>query len=216
MLASQPLEKNISGPENSSSSLPKNQRAAVIFLSFLGIAVIVFWAWQFKSRISSPFKGSDRQAALAVVASSSNLLKDTDGDGLPDSEELNFYHTSPYLADSDSDGISDGQEIKQGTDPNCPAGQTCGLETVQPPAQTATSTFPGVSSTSPTSITLEEKLVSGDVTPTELRQVLIDNGADKSALDQVSDVDLIRAYQEMLQTKLNGTSTPSQSTTSPN
>ena len=41
---------------------------------------------------------------------------DTDGDGLPDGDEL-AAGTDPRLADTDGDGLSDGEEIATGTDP---------------------------------------------------------------------------------------------------
>ena len=45
--------------------------------------------------------------------------QDTDGDGLPDSVEMDLTHTNPYEADSDGDGVSDGMEVLvYGTDPN--------------------------------------------------------------------------------------------------
>ncbi len=43
---------------------------------------------------------------------------DTDGDGLSDYDEVNVFHTSPFLADSNSDGINDYDSIKRGIDPN--------------------------------------------------------------------------------------------------
>ena len=46
--------------------------------------------------------------------------------------ELYNSRTSPYLRDSDSDGIDDKAEIDQGTDPNCPKGQDCGLPVAAP------------------------------------------------------------------------------------
>lgn len=36
---------------------------------------------------------------------------DTDSDGLLDDDEINLYHTSPFLADTDGDGFSDGVEV---------------------------------------------------------------------------------------------------------
>jgi len=53
--------------------------------------------------------------------------QDTDGDGLNDYAEINAYRTSPYLADTDGDTIPDNEEIKNNTDPNCPAGTECGV-----------------------------------------------------------------------------------------
>uniref|UniRef100_A0A7S0RGB8 Calcium-binding protein n=1 Tax=Pyramimonas obovata TaxID=1411642 RepID=A0A7S0RGB8_9CHLO len=38
-------------------------------------------------------------------------LKDTDGDGLNDWEEINKYGTDPLKADTDGDGLKDGEEI---------------------------------------------------------------------------------------------------------
>lgn len=38
-------------------------------------------------------------------------LADTDGDGLPDAEEVNIRGTNPVVADSDGDGLSDGLEV---------------------------------------------------------------------------------------------------------
>jgi len=216
MLPSQPASLNSQNPQPDNNSLPKKQKIAVISLAVLGLAVIIFWAWQFQARVSGPFSvpKSERQPA----ATTTDTTKDTDGDGLTDYEELNIYNTSPYLADSDSDGLPDGQETKNGTDPNCPAGQKCGLEAVQPPAQTVTSTIiqettlPTGAETS-ASTTVEERLVNGQITASELRQLLLDNGADKTSLDKISDPDLLQAYQEMLQAKLDevASSTSSQS-----
>ncbi|MEX0772349.1 MAG: OmpA family protein [Balneolales bacterium] len=36
---------------------------------------------------------------------------DTDGDGLSDGDELNEYQTDPLVADTDDDGLSDGDEV---------------------------------------------------------------------------------------------------------
>jgi hypothetical protein len=45
------------------------------------------------------------------------LNRDTDWDGLSDSDEITKYDTNPIKADSDSDELPDGHEIELGTDP---------------------------------------------------------------------------------------------------
>jgi hypothetical protein len=46
--------------------------------------------------------------------------KDSDGDGIPDKEELRLG-TNPFLADTDGDGVLDGIEIESGYDPKNPS-----------------------------------------------------------------------------------------------
>ncbi|MFZ8782811.1 MAG: hypothetical protein ACO2OR_02345 [Desulfurococcaceae archaeon] len=36
-----------------------------------------------------------------------NMTRDSDGDGIPDVDELNKYHTNPNSRDTDSDGLTD-------------------------------------------------------------------------------------------------------------
>ncbi|MBU4332233.1 thrombospondin type 3 repeat-containing protein [Patescibacteria group bacterium] len=45
---------------------------------------------------------------------------DTDGDGLPDLDEVKIYQTDPLNPDTDSDGYSDGEEVGSGYNPNGP------------------------------------------------------------------------------------------------
>ena len=42
---------------------------------------------------------------------------DSDGDGIPDSEERLLYKTNPAIADTDRDGLDDGHEVLLGTSP---------------------------------------------------------------------------------------------------
>ena len=44
--------------------------------------------------------------------------RDTDNDGLKDYEEENTYFTDPNKADTDGDMVPDGEEIAAGSDPN--------------------------------------------------------------------------------------------------
>lgn len=48
---------------------------------------------------------------------SNPLLEDTDGDGLTDEVEINFYGTSPVLRDTDEDKLNDKFEIDEWYDP---------------------------------------------------------------------------------------------------
>ncbi len=43
---------------------------------------------------------------------------DTDGDGLLDLEEVRIYNTNPLIKDTDQDGNDDGKEVVNGFDPN--------------------------------------------------------------------------------------------------
>ena len=52
---------------------------------------------------------------------------DSDGDGLPDPDELYVHHTDPLKADTDGDGLGDAEEIGLGTDPAHPDTDRDGL-----------------------------------------------------------------------------------------
>ena len=52
---------------------------------------------------------------------------DSDGDGLPDPDELYVHHTNPLKADTDGDGLDDAEEIGLGTDPAHPDTDRDGL-----------------------------------------------------------------------------------------
>jgi hypothetical protein len=117
---------------------PQETRFSLGVVGTCGAAVLVLSVVYVRSNLTSPFRvptatlNQARDALQAINASDRTLeaerqrRKDTDRDGLNDYAELNIYKTSPYLADTDSDGIPDAIEIAQGTDPNCPSGQTCG------------------------------------------------------------------------------------------
>jgi hypothetical protein len=44
-------------------------------------------------------------------------LVDSDQDGLSDSAEIELYHTDPHKTDTDGDSVPDGQEITESTNP---------------------------------------------------------------------------------------------------
>jgi len=51
-------------------------------------------------------------------------IVDSDQDGLSDSAETQVYQTDPHKADTDGDGVPDGQEIVEGTNPLDPQDST--------------------------------------------------------------------------------------------
>lgn len=69
------------------------RRAVVPFAAILGCVML-----------ATRILGCDPSTAAAVV-------KDTDGDGLSDTDERSIYGTSPTMADTDGDGFSDQTEI---------------------------------------------------------------------------------------------------------
>jgi len=116
-------------------AMPSETRFASGVIGVCGLAALVLSVWYVRATITAPFRVSTSSLVTtrSTFQSSSDAReaealkqKDTDHDGLSDYAEINIYKTSPYLADSDSDGIPDAIEIAQGTDPNCPKGQTCG------------------------------------------------------------------------------------------
>jgi len=70
---------------------------------------------------SSPLVVDSTSSPLTTTTSTTattvDRTTDSDGDGLTDYEETNFYKTSPSVADTDGDGFSDGSEVKNGFNP---------------------------------------------------------------------------------------------------
>lgn len=179
--------------EETINELPRQQKMAVVFLAFIAIGVIVIWALQLNSQINKPFRVPKSATPVKVASSTDPKLLDSDGDGLSDYDEINVYKTSPYLEDSDSDGISDKQEVEQGTDPNCPTGKNCNAIETSP--TTASSSTEAVN---PVTSTISDP---SQVTPTMLRQVLLQSGqVTQAELDKISDADLVAGYYEALKT----------------
>ncbi len=194
---------------SNSGRLPQPQKIAVSILAVLAVLIVIFWVWQMKAQINHPFS-YPLNANVSQSASSTDIAavlksRDTDGDGLSDYDEIYVYHTSPYLEDTDSDGIPDKKEIDQGTDPNCPQGQNCnalapvatGTPATLAPLESA-STTPENLNASGTDSTALQNALSGKIDAATLRQLLIASGANKAELEKISDVDLMKSYQETL------------------
>ena len=213
------LEVSNSSVETGSASsvfknIPRKQKIEVYVLAIAAIAIVVAWGWQYNNRLTSPFASSGNKVDPSNLASTTtiDLTADTDHDGLTDYDEINIYHSSPYLEDTDSDGILDGVEVKNSTDPKCPTGNVCnGVDNITPAASSTTAATGNSlgSSVAPTlSIPTDlasssqqtlQNALDGKADATTLRQLLISSGADKAMLDQISDADLMKSYQQTLQ-----------------
>ena len=198
-----------SSVDNNSSNfsfkkMPRPQKSAVVILSMLGVVIIFFGSWQIRNKIINPFR-VDISGLPSADVSVNLATQDTDGDGLFDYDETNVYKTSPYLEDSDSDGINDNLEIANGSDPNCPVGQDCYMSSnlIIPDEVNASSAIDsgslGVINVSTTTSESDlQNALAGQIDAPTLRKILLDNGADKAILDAISDADLLKSYQEVL------------------
>ena len=64
------------------------------------------------------FGGSNENGVEVMKTLTNPANADTDGDGLPDGDELTTYKTDPLKKDTDGDGLGDGDEVmKYKTDP---------------------------------------------------------------------------------------------------
>lgn len=175
--------------------LPKEKLNSILILSIGFFALIIAGAVMWNN-LNNPFadiirQGIEQDKVLAATQQAELLAqqtKDTDGDGLPDYDELNKYSTSPYLKDSDSDGIDDKAEVTRGTDPNCPEGQNCFASASQ-------SSSTGAVPTLQTSMTNP----SVTITPDYIRQIMKQNGATDEQLKLLTDDELMAEFKKYLE-----------------
>ncbi len=189
-------------------NLPRDQKIAVVFLSVFALLIIGLWVFQVSTQIYKPFNPSGLASKINTASTTSQSLKDSDGDGLLDYEEVNTYHTSPYLEDSDSDGIPDNQEIMQGTDPNCPTGKNCNAaETTanassNPPASSTVDALDfGALGADILSTSTEGTSTAGnitEVTAAMIRQELLKSGVKQADIDKISDQEIMKVYEDSL------------------
>ena len=188
------------------SSLPRPQKTAVIILGVAAAGILAVWFWQFNMRINSPFRPSNQEIAAGEKAAQEKLAaqnaektKDSDGDGLSDYDEINIYHTNPYLEDTDGDGISDFQEVKNGTDPLCAEGTNCNVS--QNTITKVSTSTQNISTTSPAEKVdqgLLIKALSGQGDASTMRQILLQGGSDPVQVKVLTDEDLMSMYKEVL------------------
>lgn len=192
-----------------SSRLTRKEKLGFIGLVVLSVLIIFLGYRQIQNSIKRPSalfalehsSSSGEEEKTAVQIKEESKQKDTDQDGLSDYDELYIYNTSPYLPDSDSDGTSDKQEIEQGTDPNCPKGQNCGMMEIANPlaAGKVTTTVELPLFVLPTTEQLlAQTIFGGNPDPKVLRDFLLKQGVSKDLLDSIPDAELLSVFQQMV------------------
>lgn len=206
-----------------------NQKIALVFLVFFSIGIFFMWGRQMRSTIMQLNSEGDDSEVISEESADGDCTsgncdmqkqielqtKDTDGDGLSDWDELNYYHTSPYLEDSDSDGFSDKIEIESNNDPNCPSGTDCyggggaemeeDAEGADAQPDTGMLQMPDVqmgdiyqSDLSAADVANLKTILEQNKNPEFIRQLLLQAGADQATVDGFSDEELMQAFEETM------------------
>ncbi len=181
--------------------------AGFVTVAVVGVATFAL-AWRtFPNRISAPFglapsgtlSGISFGSGLTAGDDLSSLLldtKDTDGDGIPDAQELKVYGTSPFLEDSDSDGINDSQEILSGTDPNCPQGTDCRIYRLPSVREVESQELTRKLYETTVTSKVDELGIPGVTDAATIRANLKASGISDEVLAQFNDEELVRLFNQ--------------------
>ncbi len=183
----------------------------IIFgLVIFSISILTVGYFKIKNTIYQPFAAKINPSAEKLKnILKNNQDKDTDGDGIPDWQEENNYHTSKYLADSDGDGFNDKEEVSAGSNPLDPASTPNNVG----------SYFPDNKAGQPISFGVPKSEQNADnLTADQIREILITQGGmSKDAVDKIDDETLKNMYNETKQeTGIDLESVLKNSTSSPN
>ena len=188
--------------ENGQNKLSPERKAGLVMLIIVAFLAVGVGVMQVRNTIYAPFAlTSEAPSGLSDAVNDVESLKfrDTDHDGLSDYDESFVYHTSRYLADTDSDGKSDRDEILAGTDALCFGANDCNgplTNSGYVPISTSTADLILNGQTSTTVAMPDIQSIVSD--PAQLRDLLIQSGVDKAALDKISDSELLLAAQDWL------------------
>lgn len=167
--------------------------ASALFFLFLGM-------FNFRSHLYMGQLDKPPQQKIAQVAPEevyNPAIADTDQDGLTDLEEINLHETSIYIQDTDSDGVSDGEEVKRGTNPLCPYQDNCLRGTLGIQLPNLQDNF--VDFSGGVNPDLANKSINiQNLTPQELRELLIENGGSPDEINKIPDEKLLEIYQGTL------------------
>lgn len=204
-------------------SMAPEQRAGLIFVVVAGSLTSILGLFFVLKHVSSPFLMTYEGPVFETTAQKqakeieAQKTADTDGDGLTDYNELYVYKTSAYLADTDGDGYSDQTEITGGTNPNCPTGATC--ETLAAPSNTTSPSFvsdlsqPVDTSGLTGASTTDQMEALKNMTVAQIRQLLVQSGADQATIDSMTDEQVQALYDSALAQLNSGTGTTPVTTT---
>ena len=206
----------------------KEEKAALVLLIVCGMGGLFFGFRYLGKNLQSPFS-FEYNGPQYLTASEQETAKidayksrDTDADGLNDYDELYIYKTSAYLADSDSDGTNDATEVASGGDPNCPVGKTCAASTtvdvVTDPSEAILQSVPEPVAPDLSAAqeqlnaaengTVDQEEIINNMTPDQLRELLISNGANETQVKNLTDDQLMQLYQEVLAQYQAGATSP--------
>ncbi|MFZ2681575.1 MAG: thrombospondin type 3 repeat-containing protein [Patescibacteria group bacterium] len=189
------------------TKLSREQKAGFVFVIVCGFLALVLGGQYLWTHMAEPFAinytgprfltGAEEEAA----AMAEQRRADTDADTVSDYDELYIYKTSPYLADSDSDGITDGAEISAGQDPNCITGSDCASvanEDIQASSPSAALEAEGASLEERQQVLVEALTELYSLQPAEIRQMMLESGADPAEVEALSDEDVSAMYKQIL------------------
>ncbi len=144
--------------------------------------------------------------------------KDTDHDGLSDYDESYIYHTSAYLADTDGDNVPDGEEVARGINPNCPEGKTCNdAQMLISTTDTSTLQVPGATTLPSLGTgTASSTGPSANVSASELRNFLRTQSLlSETQLSAIPDDILVQVYGNLYDQRQTFQNTTTVSSTAP-
>jgi hypothetical protein len=182
------------------AGLSKEQKVGFILLLIFAVLTVGLGVLQIRNTMYAPF-ALNNKVAVAVKDQVNTIdalrFRDTDHDGLADFDELYVYATSPYLYDTFSYGKSDKQVIDEGL-PLCPKGQDCGSPITSGGA-IPTNGSSTVAVAVPNPGTPPPDLLQTFSSPAQVREMLVNSGADPKLLNRVSDEELMLMVKEVIQ-----------------
>ncbi len=182
------------------AGLTQEQKVGFILLLIFAVLTVGLGVLQIRNTMYAPF-ALNNKVALNIKDQVNTIdalrFRDTDHDGLTDFDELYVYGTSPYLYDTFSYGLSDKEVIAKGL-ALCPKGQDCG-NPITSGGAVPTSGSSTVAVSVPNPGTPPPDLLQTFSDPAQVRQLLINSGADPKLLNKVSDQDLMGLVAEVLQ-----------------